>query len=337
MRLSQIKASVIIPTHNRHDKLTSTVAALRQQTLPSTDYEILVIDDGSTPPVKLLSELENPTCRVIRLENVERSAARNTGASVAHGRILIFLDDDIGVKENFLTTHLQAQTVWPRALIIGAIHLPLEVLETPFGRFRQALERDGLPQARGLVEMPNFCTAANMSIDRNLYVELDGFDSALKSGEDQELALRHTARGGQIVFLPEADVTHFDHSLDIQSYCQRVEWGSENLLPFCQSWPAWSANIERQRSNGFLQIEKEPFGLSLRKIAKSIFGQKLLLKGLFQLIFLLERTLPKSAGLRHLYQFLLGIHLQKGHRTGLRRFELNKLEQRGLAMARRNA
>jgi glycosyltransferase involved in cell wall biosynthesis len=330
-----IKVSVIIPTHNRPDRLADTVAALRCQTLPANDYEIMVMDDGSTPPVVLTGEVENPICRVIRLENVERSAARNSGASVARGRLLVFLDDDIGVKENFLTAHLQAQTDWPRALIVGAIHLPLEVLETPFGRFRQALERNGLPQVRGLVELPNFCTAANMSIDRDLYFELGGFDCALKSGEDQELALRHTARDGQIVFLPEADVTHYDHSLDIQSYCQRIEWGSENILQFCQSWPAWPANIERQRSNGFLQFGNEPFSLSLRKIAKSIFGQKLLLLGLFKLIFLLEQTLPKSAGLCRLYQFLLGIHLLRGYRAGLLRLEANKPAQRALTMAQR--
>ncbi len=332
-----IKVSVIIPTHNRPDRLADTVAALQRQTLPATDYEILVMDDGSMPPVVLTGEVENPTCRVIRLENVERSAARNTGASVARGRVLVFLDDDIGVKENFLTAHLQAQTEWPRALIVGAIHLPMEVLETPFGSFRQALEQDGLPQVRGLVEIPNFCTAANMSIDRELYFELGGFDSTLRSAEDQELALRHSARGGQIAFLLEADTVHYDHSLDIQSYCRRVEWGSENLFPFCQAWPDWPSNIERRRTNGLLQFRKEPLGISLRKLAKSIFGKKLLLRGIFQTTRLLEQTLPQSTLLPALYRFLLGIHLQKGFRAGLRRLEANKLAQYGRTMARRNA
>ena len=314
-----VKVTVIIPTHNRPDKLADTVAALRRQTLPVAEYEILVMDDGSTPPVVLTGEVEIPTCRVIQLENVERSAARNTGASIAHGRILVFLDDDIGVKEDFLTAHLQAHTEWPRALVVGAIHLPGEALETPFGRFRQALERDGLPQARGLVQMSNFCTAANMSIDRDLYFELGGFDCALRSAEDQELALRHTARGGQIVFLPEADTVHYDHSLDIQSYCRRVEWGSENVLPFCQPWPNWSQNIERQRINGPLQMRHEPIGLSLRKIAKLVLGQKPLLNSLFALTSFLERIKPQSMALDRIYQLLLGIHLQRGYRHGLKK------------------
>ncbi len=312
-----MKISVIIPTHNRPDKLVETVAALRQQTLPATDYEILVMDDGSTPPVVLTGEMENPTCRVLRLDGVERSAARNAGAAAAQGRILLFLDDDIGVKADFLAAHVRAHEEWPGALVVGAIHLPPEILKTPFGRFRQKLELHGLPQERGVVAIRNFCTAANMSLDRNLYFELGGFNSAIRSSEDQDLALRHTARSGKIVFIPEADTVHYDHSLDIQSYCRRVEWGSEKVVTFCQSWTDWHQNIERQRINGSLQFGREPLGLSLRKIAKSVLGRSLLLNSLFRLTVLLERMMPQSMALDRLYRLLLGIHLQRGYRKGL--------------------
>lgn len=337
--MSLPKVSVIIPTHNRPDKLADTVAGLRNQTLPATDYEILVMDDGSTPPVVLTGELENPTCRVIRLKGVERSSARNIGASAAQGRILLFLDDDIGVKADFLAAHLCAHEEWPCALVVGAIHLPADSVKTPFGSFRQKLELTAVPKERGLVAMRNFCTAANMSMGRELYFELGGFNSALCSSEDQELALRHTARGGQIVFLPEADTIHYDHSLDIQSYCRRVEWGSENVIPFCQAWPDWPQNIERQQINGSLQFGQEPFGISLRKITKSMLGQTLFLNGLFALTSFLERTIPQSTALDRLYRLLLGIHLQQGYRKGLQRFDESDIQRRDLAprIARRNA
>ncbi len=323
--MGQIKISVIIPTHNRPDKIADTVAALRQQTLPATEYEILVMDDGSTPPVVLTGEIENPKCRVLRLEGVERSAARNAGATVAQGRILLFLDDDIGVKADFLAAHIRAHEEWPGALVVGAIHLPPETLKTPFGRFRQNLELNGLPKKRGVVAMRNFCTAANMSFDRNQYFELGGFNSGIHSAEDQDFALRHTARGGQIVFIPEADTVHYDHSLDLQSYCRRVEWGSENVIPFCQDYPDWSQNIERQQVNGSLRFGQEPFGLSMRKIVKSVLGQSLFLNSLFRLTVLLERIMPQSTALDRLYRLLLGIHLQRGYRQGLKKLS-NRIE-----------
>ncbi|MBS1811267.1 MAG: glycosyltransferase [Acidobacteria bacterium] len=319
--MTLLKLSIIIPTHNRPDQLATTVARLRKQTLPANDYELLVIDDGSVPPVQLSGNLSSPSCRIIRLEGVERSTARNAGALVAKGQFLLFLDDDIGVNEDFLADHLRAQNEYPRALVVGAIHLPAENLQTPFGKFRQQLEQSSVPQNRGIVGMPNFCTAANMSINQELYFALGGFNTTLHSAEDQELALRHSACGGRIVFIPEADTVHHDHSLDIQSYCRRVEWGSANVLPFCHAWPDWPQNIERQRINGPLQLAYEPLNLSIRKISKSLLAQPILLKSLFQLTDWLEKTMPQSIALERLYRLLLGIHLQKGYRRGLKLHE----------------
>ena len=48
-----MKISVIIPTHNRLDKLTELIASLRCQNLVADQYEIVVVDDGSEPPVAL--------------------------------------------------------------------------------------------------------------------------------------------------------------------------------------------------------------------------------------------------------------------------------------------
>lgn len=330
--MSPPQISIVIPTHNRLEKLVDTVAGLQRQTLPSTEYEILVMDDGSTPPVVLPVALASAHCRVIRLEGLERSAARNVGARQARGRILLFLDDDIEVKEDFLALHLQAHRQWPGALVVGAIYLPKEAVKTPFGKFRQALELQNIPVASGPTTMRNFCTAANMSLERARYFELGGFNEALRSAEDQELALRHTARGGQIVYLPKADTIHHDHSLDIRSYCRRVEWGSENVVPFCQHWPEWPANIERHKVNGGLRFGQEPLGLSLRKVMKSVLGQRPFRLGLFQWVSLLECMAPQSRLLDSGYRLLLGIHLQKGYRKGLQMYENNSPHLSGTAV-----
>jgi len=334
-----MKISVIIPTHNRPDKLVETVAALRHQTLLGREYEILVMDDGSTPPVMLTGDLENPTCRVIRLEGVERSIARNMGAQQAKGEILLFVDDDMKVNEDFLACHLYSHQQHPGALVIGAVRLPAEFLMTPFGRFRQMLELQEVPVESGFVSSPNFCTAQNMSILKGRFKELGGFDEDIVSSEDQEFALRHTARKGKIVFTLDALAIHADHSLDIQSYCKRVRWGSEYMIPFCQRYPDWSQNVERRRTNGELQLGQERLGFSLRKIVKSVLAQKTFLNGLFALTFFLERTMPQSMILDRLYRLLLGIHLQQGYRKGLQRFGESNTQRRDLTprIARRNA
>src|SRR5262245_39644746 len=132
-----MQVSVIIPTHNRADRLREAVECLRQQDLALTEYEIIVVDDGSNPPIVLDEAPHGPACRLIRLEGMERSVARNTGAAASRGRILVFLDDDMAVDGAFLSAHLNAHRQWPGALAVGLIRLPDDVRRTPFGRFRR--------------------------------------------------------------------------------------------------------------------------------------------------------------------------------------------------------
>lgn len=317
---SGIKVSVIIPTHNRPDKIADTVAALRQQTLPATDYEILVMDDGSTPPVVLTGEIDNPRCRVVRLEGVERSAARNAGAAAAQGALLVFVDDDISVERDFLASHLQAQIEWPEALVVGTISLTNEAMATPFGCFRQKLEREGVPPKRGVTTLRNFCTAANMSITRTIFQTLQGFDPMLSSGEDQDFALRYTHAGGYITYVPEAKAVHFDSALDIKSYCQRTEWGSEKMIPFCQRHADWPDNIERARVNGAINFRQEPLAQSVRKIIKHTLTFRPVLMILFILATLLEQFAPNGNALDRIYRLLLGAHIARGYQKGLQQF-----------------
>jgi glycosyltransferase involved in cell wall biosynthesis len=320
-----MKISVIIPTHNRPQKLQETVAGLRAQNFPPNDYEIVVVDDGSTPPVRLPKEMtvSAPQVSVIRLGGGERSLARNTGAGAAKGEILVFVDDDISVNREFLSAHWSAHQDYANALAVGEIVLPDENQTDPFVRFRQKLERDGVPQKRGLVESKNFCAAANASIDRKTFFELSGFDLAISSSEDQDLALRHTARGGIIVFVPEAVGIHRDNALDIRQYCRRNEWGSCLMKPFYERYQDLPANIERERVNGFVQWRKEPGSQSLRKIVKAVVASPVVIKPLFLTADVLERARPESKLLERVYRLLLGAHIFRGYRSAIREKKTN--------------
>jgi GT2 family glycosyltransferase len=314
--MSKPKVSVIIPTHNRPEKLERLLACLIEQNVARADYEIIVIDDNSCPPVVLPESAQGSQLALMRLEGTERSAGRNTGATLANGNLLIFVDDDITVEKDFLSCHLRAHDEWPGALVVGSVRLPGTAKTSPFVRFRQSLEDQSLPE-RGPTDMPNFCTAANMSISRETFRNLGGFDKAISSSEDQDFALRHTARGGRIVFLPEAKAIHWDSSLDIRSYCGRVEWGSRNLIPFCKRYPEWPDNVERQRVNGKLHVGREPAATSLRKMTKSTLSLRLVREVLFGIASTLERVAPNGLLLDRVYRLLIGIHLLRGYRQGL--------------------
>jgi glycosyltransferase involved in cell wall biosynthesis len=87
------EVSVIIPTHNRRQLLELTLQSVLWQR--NVDFEVIVVDDGSTDDTpRLLRSLGNPV-RVVRHEQAQGvSAARNHGIAVARGEWVAFLDDD---------------------------------------------------------------------------------------------------------------------------------------------------------------------------------------------------------------------------------------------------
>lgn len=87
--------SIIIPTYNRSSFLTKSIKSVIAQTYKN--WEIIIIDDGSTDDTKLvfnrLSEIDD-RIRYVFQENQERSAARNNGISESIGNWITFLDSD---------------------------------------------------------------------------------------------------------------------------------------------------------------------------------------------------------------------------------------------------
>ena len=86
------KFSVVIPTYNRLDFLKQSVSSVRAQTF--TDYEIIVVDDGSTDGTWDWLVVQGSYLRAIRQPNRGPGAARNLGIKQARGDYFVFLDSD---------------------------------------------------------------------------------------------------------------------------------------------------------------------------------------------------------------------------------------------------
>lgn len=122
--------SVVIPVYNRKNVLLDAINSVLMQTF--TNYEILVIDDGSTQSVSDLQEMD-PRIHVIRHdENKGAPAARNTGILHAHGELIAFLDSD----DTWLPDKLKVQSTW--------MHQNLHVGATTTGFFCYSEEGDSL-------------------------------------------------------------------------------------------------------------------------------------------------------------------------------------------------
>lgn len=118
--------SVVIPAYNRAALLPETLSSVREQTF--TDWECIVVDDGSTDhtrEVVLAACAEDRRVRYIHQENAERSAARNTGIRHSRGEYICFLDSDDRYTPRYLQrlTEFLFDRGFPEALVISGFQL----------------------------------------------------------------------------------------------------------------------------------------------------------------------------------------------------------------------
>lgn len=95
--------SVVVPTYNRAHMLPETLRYILAQSF--TDYEVVVVDDGSTDnTVQVMAQHFGDVGRVryLRKKNEERSAARNYGLQHAYGQYVVFMDSDDKMHEDHL-------------------------------------------------------------------------------------------------------------------------------------------------------------------------------------------------------------------------------------------
>jgi len=101
--------SVIVPTYNRRETIQAAIASVQRQTF--ADWELIVVDDGSTDGTADLIEGSDPRLALIRQKNQGVNAARNTAMLRARGSYIAFLDSD----DEWLPHHLELSMAFFRA------------------------------------------------------------------------------------------------------------------------------------------------------------------------------------------------------------------------------
>src|SRR5262249_51635181 len=129
--------SIVIPTYNRAERLPACLDALGEQTQPFEDFEVIVVNDGSTDETAAMLEAYSPpyALRVVQQENGGYGAARNAGVRVATGTHLLFLDDDVIASAGLVAAHLRVQREHEGAAVIGSYP---QMLPPRAGRFARA-------------------------------------------------------------------------------------------------------------------------------------------------------------------------------------------------------
>jgi glycosyltransferase involved in cell wall biosynthesis len=191
--------SVIIPTYNRASFVTKAVDSVLRQSFK--DYEILVVDDGSTDTTTQALERYGTRITLIHQANSGVSAARNAGIIKAIGTWVAFLDSDDEWKENYLARHSEQISSSPNviAFISNAINIHPGGRSTYFED--TILKRFGV---RTFVRIKRPFRAImnhshwflqSMVVRRDVLLRTGLFDTALAIAEDRDLIARLALEG----------------------------------------------------------------------------------------------------------------------------------------------
>jgi len=104
--------SIVIPLYNKEGQITNTLRSVFAQTC--TDYEIVIVNDGSTDgSAAAVEAIDDPRIRVIHQQNAGVSAARNRGIAEARGQYIALLDADDEWKPGYLATIAELINKYP--------------------------------------------------------------------------------------------------------------------------------------------------------------------------------------------------------------------------------
>ena len=117
-----MNVSVIICTHNpRRDYLESTLDGLRAQHLSHSNWELVLVDNGSTPPLRAGLDLAGlPRARVVREEELGLTPARQRGLSEALFDVVLYVDDDNVLDADYLEEVVRIGQEWSKLGAWGA-------------------------------------------------------------------------------------------------------------------------------------------------------------------------------------------------------------------------
>ncbi|NUR87002.1 MAG: glycosyltransferase [Nonomuraea sp.] len=221
-----LRVTVVIPAHDRQRTLDLTLAALAGQSYPAELLDVIVVDDGSSPALRL-PQLCPENCRLIVSPpgGWGRAWAVQAGIDAATGDVIFVLDADMVPHR----THVEAQLRWhhlaPYVVALGWIDFTEGALPTP-GEVRQALEagtedklfplsphrhdwaeqiigdHDGLRTAPSSLAT-RIHVGATVSYPAALLRSIGGMDTSLVLAEDTELGYRLTQAGA--VYVPDPD------------------------------------------------------------------------------------------------------------------------------------
>ena len=209
--------SVIIPLYNKAPYVAKAIESVLGQTY--RDFEVIVIDDGSTDQsLEVAKTFENKSITIVSQPNSGVSTARNNGVKIAKYPYICFLDADDWWHPTFLEEMKRLITDFSDAGIYGSGYYIVK-------NGQERIAPIGVPQGfeRGIIDycevyakilcMP--LTSISVAIPKHIFDEEEGFKSKLKFGEDFDLWIRIALK--HKVILVNKPLAYYNQDVDVNN------------------------------------------------------------------------------------------------------------------------
>jgi cellulose synthase/poly-beta-1,6-N-acetylglucosamine synthase-like glycosyltransferase len=216
-KASGLRYSVIVPAYQAMSVIGSCVQALNRQTIPREQFEVIVVDDGSTDRTAAVAR-EAGADHLLLCTHQGPAAARNMGTEAARGEIVLFTDADCEPVPEWLE-QMVAPFADPQVMgAKGAYH----TRQREFVARLVQLEYDVRYERMAALSRIDFVDTYAAAYRRDLLLRYGGFDRAypIPSAEDVDLSFRLARDGHEFRFVPAARVWH-RHPTSLKYYLIR--------------------------------------------------------------------------------------------------------------------
>lgn len=214
--MSKLKASIVVPALNAGATINGCLQALARQSLPPSEYEVIVVDDGSSDSTR--ERVVEYEAKLLTQGHQGPAVARNLGAAQARGEIVLFTDADCMPISDWIETMLAPFSDDQIAGAKGVYRTRQKELVARFVQLEYEDKYDLMRKERYI----DFIDTYSAAYRKEVFHNNGGFDPAFPraSGEDVEFSYRLAERGYKMVFVPQAIVYH--HHVDsLWNYLKR--------------------------------------------------------------------------------------------------------------------
>jgi glycosyltransferase involved in cell wall biosynthesis len=179
------KISVIIPTYNRAQYITHALDSVLCQTFP--DYEIIVVDDGSTDNTQDILKKYEGKIKTIRQDNQGISKTRNRGIQMAKGEYIAFLDSDDYWAPEKLKEQIQVLDSYPK---VGIVYARMPIINKQGEKIGMKPAGVSGKNFKELLEVWGDIPTSTVMTRRDCFDKAGLFESSLEPMEDIDMWIR---------------------------------------------------------------------------------------------------------------------------------------------------